>query len=68
MSARLAPAKAELTGIVFSSLLKKTYDCMDAGDRAPKVGALGDAGAVADDCMDAGDRATQEQLPMLLQV
>ncbi|WAK01449.1 leucine--tRNA ligase [Methylobacter sp. YRD-M1] len=25
-------------------------DCMDAGGRAPKVGALGDAGAIADDC------------------
>lgn len=23
-------------------------DCMDAGDRAPKVGALGDAGAIAE--------------------
>jgi hypothetical protein len=30
---------------------------------APTVGALGDAGAVADDCKDAGGRATQEQLP-----
>jgi hypothetical protein len=38
-------------------------DCKDAGGRAPKVGALGDAGAVADDCKDAGGRATQEQLP-----
>jgi len=36
---------------------------MDAGSRAPTVGALGDAGAVADDCKDAGGRATQEQLP-----
>jgi len=30
-----------------------------SGGRAPTVGALGDAGAVADDCMDAGGRATQ---------
>jgi hypothetical protein len=36
---------------------------MDAGNRAPIVGALGDAGAIADDCMDAGGRAMQEQLP-----
>jgi len=25
------------------------HDCMDAGGRAPKVGALGDAGAVAEE-------------------
>ena len=38
-----------------------------AGGRAPTVGALGNAGAVADDCMDAGGRAMQEQLPRGLQ-
>jgi len=27
------------------------HDCMDAGGRAPKVGALGDAGAVAEGCI-----------------
>ena len=27
---------------------KDTNDCMDAGGRAPTVGALGDAGAVAE--------------------
>ena len=37
--------------------------CKDAGGRAPTVGALGDAGAIADDCTDAGGRAMQEQLP-----
>jgi hypothetical protein len=36
---------------------------MNASSRAPTVGALGDAGAVADDYRDAGGRATQEQLP-----
>ncbi|MGZ8915877.1 MAG: hypothetical protein ACXW1Z_22590 [Methylobacter sp.] len=27
----------------------REHDCMDAGGRAPKVGALGDAGAVAEE-------------------
>ena len=29
-------------------------DCMDAGGRAPKVGALGDAGAVAERARERG--------------
>jgi flagellar assembly protein FliH len=32
---------------------------LEQGPRAPTVGALGDAGAVADDCKDAEGRATQ---------
>jgi len=28
--------------------IRLLHDCMDAGGRAPKVGALGDAGAVAE--------------------
>jgi len=39
---------------------------MDAGSRAPTVGALGDAGAIADAYMDVGGRAMQEQLPRRL--
>jgi predicted hotdog family 3-hydroxylacyl-ACP dehydratase len=39
---------------------------MEQLPRAPTVGALGDAGAVADDCMDAGGRATQGAVAELI--
>jgi len=36
---------------------------MEVGGSAPTVGALGDAGAIADAYMEVGGRAMQEQLP-----
>ncbi|WP_150113246.1 hypothetical protein [Methylobacter tundripaludum] len=45
---------------------EREHDCMDAGGRAPKVGALGDAGAVAEDPADSGGvcRKRQFSLPL----
>ena len=42
----------QLDGQLLAKICKQTlpgHDCMDAGGRAPKVGALGDAGAIAED-------------------
>ncbi len=41
-----------------------THDCMDAGGRAPTVGALGDAGAVAEEIM-VDDRIYKRKLHFL---
>jgi hypothetical protein len=46
---KTAPAfSAFATSLWFSNVGAVADDCMDAGGRAPTVGALGDAGAVAE--------------------
>jgi len=45
-------------------LQRDTY--VETASRAPTVGALSDAGAIADAYMEVGGRAMQEQLPRSL--
>jgi len=47
-AARLPGAIAAATSLWFSNAGAIADDCMDAGGRAPTVGALGDAGAIAE--------------------
>jgi hypothetical protein len=45
---------------------EREHDCMDAGGRAPTVGALGDAGAVAEGAEAFPALRLPEKLPLLL--